>query len=78
LATLDVTDAEETLTAPIVEELLKELVLDMPGAMQVNDTAEVQFSFPRITRELQAAPQLRRLRQIDDSLGEIIVESDNQ
>ena len=78
LAALHVTDAQETLTAPIVEERLKELVLNMPGDMQVNDTAEVQFSFPRITRELQAAPQLRHLRQIDDSLGEIIVESDNQ
>ena len=69
---------EETLSAPIVEERLKELVLDIPGDMQVNDAAEVQFSFPRITRELQAAPQLRDQLQIDDSLGEIIVESENQ
>ena len=71
-------EAEETLSAPVIEERLKTLVLDMPGDMQINEAAEIQFSFPRITREMQAVPQLRNRRRLDDSLGQVIVESDNQ
>jgi hypothetical protein len=43
--------------------------------MTVTEAAEVQFTFPRITRELHEAPQLRRH---DGALGEIIAEEDNQ
>lgn len=69
---------EEALSSPVVEEAIKALVLDMPGDMLVSETAEVQFAFPRITREWQEVKQLRRQRRVDASLGEIIVESDNQ
>ena len=69
---------EETLTAAEGESLLKELALDMPGDMLVNDLAEIQFSFPRLTRELQEVEKLRLERRVDDRLGQIIIESDNQ
>ena len=46
--------------------------------MTVTEAAEVQFTFPRITRELHEASQLRRQRRHDGALGEIIAEEDNQ
>ena len=69
---------EDALSPAVVEEAMQALVLDMPGDMLVSESAEVQFAFPRITRELQEVKQLRRQRRVDDTLGEIIVESDNQ
>ena len=56
---------------------MKELVLDLSGDMAITATAEIQFSFPRISREMHAGPRLRRQRQVDGDLGEIVVESDN-
>jgi hypothetical protein len=70
--------AEERLTAPVVEDRMKVLALDLAGDMSVTEAAEVQFTFPRITRELHEVPQLRRQRRADAPLGEIIAESDNQ
>ena len=77
LGTLHAANERESLAAPVVEERLKELVLDMPGSLRINDAAELEFSFPRITRELRAALTLRRQRQLDHSLGDIVIESDN-
>jgi hypothetical protein len=70
--------AEEPLTAPVVEDRMKVLALDLVGDMSVTEAAEVQFTFPRITRELHEVQQLRRQRRPDETLGEIIAESDNQ
>ena len=48
-------DAGEAALAPSeVEAALKELALEMPGDMNVSDAAEVEFSFPRLTVELDA------------------------
>ena len=68
---------EEVLAAALVEERMKELVLDLSGDMAITATAEIQFSFPRISREMHAGPRLRRQRQVDGDLGDIVVESDN-
>jgi hypothetical protein len=78
VAAVDARAQEEALAPPVVEEAMQALVLDMPGDMLVSESAEVQFAFPRITRELQEVKQLRRQRRVDDTLGEIIVESDNR
>jgi hypothetical protein len=69
---------EEALASPEVEAALKHLALDMPGDMNVSETAEVQFSFPRLTAELAAVGRLRQNRRDDDALGTIIMESDNR
>ena len=68
---------EETLAPPVVEDMMQTLALDLEGDMAVTDAAEVQFAFPRIRRELQEVERLRRHRQVDQTLGKIIAESDN-
>jgi hypothetical protein len=50
----------------------------MPGDMAVSEVAEVQYSFPRLTAELTAVERLRQGRRDDDTLGPIIIESDNR
>jgi hypothetical protein len=69
---------EAALTPPEVESTLQQLVLDMPGDMAVSEVAEVQYSFPRLTAELTAVERLRQGRRDDDTLGPIIIESDNR
>jgi hypothetical protein len=69
---------EATLTPPEVESTLQRLVLDMPGDMAVSEVAEAQYSFPRLTAELTAVERLRQGRRDDDTLGPIIIESDNR
>lgn len=69
---------EVALTPPDIEAALKQLALDMPGDMTVSETAEMQFSFPRLTTELAAVGRLRQARRDDDSLGPIMMESDNR
>jgi hypothetical protein len=68
---------EETLSREVVEDMLQTLSLDLQGDMTINDAAELQVAFPRISRELQEVEQLRRQRHADQALGKIIVESDN-
>ena len=68
---------EETLSQPVVDTLLKELVLDLAGDMDAFDSDEVRFSFPRVTAELEEVQHLRRDRRLDDTLGDILIESDN-
>jgi hypothetical protein len=50
----------------------------MPGDVAVSEVAEVQYCFPRLTAELAAVERLRQNRQDDDTLGPIIMESDNR
>jgi hypothetical protein len=69
---------EAALTSPAVEAALKQLALEMPGDMAVSETAEVQFSFPRLTTELAAVERLRQNRRNGDTLGSIVIESDNR
>lgn len=66
--------SEEALSPQVVEDRMKELTLDLAGDMTVTETAQVQFTFPRIIRELQDIQQLRRHRRLDDTLGEIIAD----
>jgi heme/copper-type cytochrome/quinol oxidase subunit 2 len=68
---------EEALSRQGVEDMLQTLSLDLQGDMTVNEAAELQFAFPRISRELQEVERLRRQRHVDQALGKIIVESDN-
>jgi hypothetical protein len=77
LSTVNTGAQEEALPRQVVEAQLQTLSLDMPGDMHVADTAEVQFAFPRITTELQEVAHLRRRRMVDDTLGDILIESDN-
>jgi hypothetical protein len=70
--------SEESLSRQVVEDRMQELALDLAGDMTVTETAEVQFTFPRITRELHEAEQLRRQRRLDTTLGDIIAEEDTQ
>lgn len=77
LAVVNANTAEESLARPVVETMLKELSLDMPGEMSVSETAEVQIAFPRITSELQEIRRIREHRPVDDTIGDIIIESDN-
>lgn len=77
LAAVNVNTVEERLSRPVVETMLKELALDMPGDMSVSDAAEVRIAFPRITSELQEVRRIREHRQVDDTIGDIIIESDN-
>lgn len=65
----------ETLTPQVVEEMLKTLSLDLAGEMEVTETAEVQFAFPRLRREYQEVQHLRAQRRLDGTLGEIIADS---
>lgn len=76
LASANQNTQEETLSQPVVEEMMQELSLDMPGDMLVNEAAAVQFTFPRITAELQEVHRIRQQRRHDDSLGDIIVDSE--
>jgi hypothetical protein len=78
MATVNANAQEEPLALQSIEARMKELALDMPGDLVISETAEVQFTFPRITQEVQAGRQLRRQRRVDESLGAIIVEADNQ
>ncbi|MGH7926438.1 MAG: hypothetical protein ACREQV_01405, partial [Candidatus Binatia bacterium] len=77
LAVVHANTVEESLSRPVVETMLKELALDMPGDMSVSDAAEVRIAFPRITSELQEVRRIREHRQVDDTIGDIIIESDN-
>jgi hypothetical protein len=77
LAVVNANTVEESLSRPVVETMLKELALDMPGDMTVSDTAEMHIAFPRITSELQEIRRIREHRQVDDTIGDIIIESDN-
>jgi hypothetical protein len=70
--------SEESLSRQVVVDRMKELALDLAGDMTVTETAEVQFTFPRITRELHEAEQFRRQRRLDTTLGDIIAEEDTQ
>jgi hypothetical protein len=70
--------SEETLSGQVVEDRMKELTLDLAGDMTVTETAEIQFTFPRITRELHEVQQLRQHRRLENTLGEIIAEEDTQ
>jgi hypothetical protein len=76
--TVNTNASEEPLARQAVEDRMKALALDLAGDMTVTEAAEVQFTFPRITRELHEAQQLRQQRRHDDALGEIIAEEDNQ
>ncbi len=78
VATVNRSPEVETLSSPTVEAMLKELVLDMPGDTNVSETAAVTYAFPRLTTELTAVERLRENRRDDDSLGTIIMESDNR
>ncbi|ETX01777.1 MAG: hypothetical protein ETSY1_06080 [Candidatus Entotheonella factor] len=69
---------EEALAPSGVEVALKQLALDMPGDMDVSETAQLQFAFPRLTAELAAVGRLRQSRRDDDALGTIMIESDNR
>ena len=72
-------DAGEAALAPSeVEAAMKELTLEMPGDVNVSDAAEVEFSFPRLTVELDAVGRLRQSRRGDDALGSIVMETDNR
>jgi hypothetical protein len=77
LAAVNANAVEESLSRPVVETRLKEMSLDMPGDMIVSDAAEVQIAFPRIAAELGEVRRIREHRQVDDTLGDIIIESDN-
>ncbi|PON11180.1 hypothetical protein C2W62_46185 [Candidatus Entotheonella serta] len=66
------------LSSSTVEVTLKQLTLDMPGDMDVSEMAEVRFSFPRLTLELDAVKRLRQSRRDDDALGTIVMEADNR
>ncbi len=68
---------EDTWSRQAVEAMMQELSLDMAGEMTVTDTAEVQFAFPRIRRELHEVEHLRQQRRVDTTLGKIVIESDN-
>jgi hypothetical protein len=46
--------------------------------MDVAGSVEVQYAFPRLTAELDAVERLRQHRRDDDTLGRIILESDNR
>lgn len=78
LAAVNQGAGEEALSPSAVEATLKQLTLDMPGDMAVSETAEVQFAFPRLTAELTAVKRLRQNRRDDDTLGTIVIESDNR
>lgn len=68
----------EALSSSAVEAALKQLALDIPGDMDVSESAQVQFAFPRLTAELAAVGRLRQSRRDDDALGTIVIESDNR
>jgi hypothetical protein len=77
LAAVNANRREETLSRQVVQDMMQELALDLEGDMTVDDAAEIRFAFPRIGRELREVEQLRRHRRVDETLGKIIVESDN-
>jgi hypothetical protein len=77
LAAVNTNPREETLPRQVVQDMMQELALDLEGDMTVDDAAELRFAFPRIRRELREVEQLRRHRRLDETLGKIIVESDN-
>lgn len=77
LAVVNANTVEESVSRPVVETMLKELSLDMPGEMSVSEAADVQIAFPRMTSELQEIRRIRERRQVDDTIGDIIIESDN-
>jgi hypothetical protein len=76
-AMADANAYEDTWSRQEVEETMQELSLDMAGEMTVTETAQVQFAFPRIHRELDEVERLRRQRRVDTTLGKILIESDN-
>jgi hypothetical protein len=55
--------------------MMRDLALDLAGDMLVNETAQIQFTFPRISRELQDVQHLRQQRHPDASVGDIIADS---
>ena len=72
------TGAEEApLPRPLVEAALKTLALDLQGDMLVTELGDIQFVFPRITAELDGVANLRRSHVVDDTLGDIVIDSDN-
>ena len=67
--------SEEKLDRETVAGWLDTLYLDLGGNTDVSETAEVVYSFPRITDELNAVERLRRRKRVDRDLGGIIAET---
>ena len=66
---------EEKLDRETVVGWLDTLYLDLGGNTDVSETAEVIYSFPRITDELNAVERLRGRKRVDSDLGGIIAET---
>jgi len=69
-------ESEEKLSPAVVENMFKDLVLDLNGDVNVSEAAQVVYSFPRIASELDEVKILRRQRRLDTNLGQVIADTD--
>ncbi|MBN2090283.1 hypothetical protein JW964_11785 [candidate division KSB1 bacterium] len=67
--------SEEKLSPKIVENMFKDLVLDLNGDVNVSEEAKVVYSFPRIASELEEVKSLRSQRRLDTALGDVIADT---
>ncbi|MFQ3581353.1 MAG: hypothetical protein SNJ67_10115 [Chloracidobacterium sp.] len=65
----------EPLSKATVENILAQLVRDLPGDIRTDDRGEVWYEFPVITLELEEATRLRAQRVVDRDLGKVVFDS---
>ncbi|KAA0228886.1 hypothetical protein EDS67_12395 [candidate division KSB1 bacterium] len=68
---------EEQLPVSLVESVLREVALDLPGDTLVSAEGQVQYAFPRIGYELKEVTTLRSQSRRAETLGKIIMDSEN-
>ncbi len=73
--TVNSATSEEKLSPAVVENMFRELVLDLKGDVNVSEEAKVVYSFPRIFSELEEVKTLRSQRKVDAALGAVIADT---
>jgi hypothetical protein len=68
----------EKLSKPVIEKIMKDMIYDWYGEMEVAENADVVYKFPVLQAELQEAEQLRRSRpKSSTDSGKIVFDTVN-
>ncbi|WP_020528980.1 hypothetical protein [Flexithrix dorotheae] len=69
---------EEKLEKEAIKMMMDDLIYDLEGEMIVDDQAQILYDFSRFKTDLKEIESLRAQRKLDNSLGDIMIESNNE
>ncbi|MBX2842813.1 MAG: hypothetical protein KTR26_13665 [Flammeovirgaceae bacterium] len=69
---------EEKLNKEEVQKMMDDLIYDLEGEMIVDDQAQILYDFSRFKIDLREIESLRKNRRPDNSLGDTMIESNNE